>query len=177
MHKTAIHTNRSLRFTIVASAALTAVLSFPGIKTESAKTTTVPAAKPAAITPSAVNHEGRRHWYQFGRASWYGQDFQGQPTASGEAYDMLAMTCAHRNLPLGALVKVTNLRNHRSVIVRVNDRGPVPQTRVVDLSYGAARILGFSHRGLASVRLDLVDLKPTRAEIAQLTYPQLARRQ
>ncbi len=176
MIKTAIHTNRPLRLSIVAGAALAAVLCTPGIKTESAhaKAPSATARVPALI--NAHTHEGRRHWYQFGRASWYGEDFQGLPTASGEAYDMQSMTCAHRNLPLGSLVRVTNLRNHRSIVVRVNDRGPVPQTRVVDLSYRAAKLLGFAHRGTVSVRLDLVDAKPTQAEIAQLTYPEMSAR-
>jgi rare lipoprotein A len=96
--------------------------------------------------------------------------FQGQATASGELFDMNSMTCAHRSLPLGATVLVTNLRNHRSVLVRVNDRGPVPENRVIDLSYAAAKILGF--RGIAPVRLDLVDpasLSPT--QISELSWP------
>ena len=86
---------------------------------------------------------------------------------------MNAMTCAHRTLPLGSLVRVTNLHNHRSLVVRVNDRGPMvdTQTRVVDLSYAAAKRLGFSHRGTVRVRLDLVDVKPTPTEVAMLTKP------
>jgi len=95
--------------------------------------------------------------------------FQGQATASGEPYNMNSMTCAHRSLPLGTTVLVTNLRNHRSVLVRVNDRGPVPESRVIDLSYAAARILGF--RGIAPVRLDLVDPALSPAQIAELSWP------
>jgi rare lipoprotein A len=79
------------------------------------------------------------------------------------------MTCAHRSLPLGATVLVTNLRNHRTVLVKVNDRGPVPEDRVVDLSYAAARVLGF--RGLAPVRIDLVDPTLNPAKIAELSWP------
>jgi rare lipoprotein A len=82
---------------------------------------------------------------------------------------MNSMTCAHRSLPLGATVLVTNLRNHRSVLVRVNDRGPVPENRVLDLSYAAARILGF--RGVAAVRIDLVDPSLSPAQIAELSWP------
>lgn len=118
----------------------------------------------------------RSHWFQFGRASWYGDSFQGQPTASGEAFDMNELTCAHRSLPLGSLVRVTNLRNHRSVVVRVNDRGPTVPTRIVDLSYAAARILGFRGRGMVRVRLDLIDASPTRSEVAQLSWPEPAKR-
>jgi len=95
--------------------------------------------------------------FQVGRASWYGKFFHGKPTASGEPYDMFLFTAAHRGLPLGTLVKVTNLSNGTSVVVRVNDRGPVPRTRVIDLSYGAAQMLGFRQEGVEKVRLDLVE--------------------
>ncbi len=111
------------------------------------------------------------HWFQLGRASWYGKGFQGQATASGEAFDMNAMTCAHRSLPLGALIRVTNLRNHRSVVVRVNDRGPLVPSRVVDLSYGAAKLLGF--HGTSRVRLDMIDPSPTPEEVARITWPEI----
>jgi rare lipoprotein A len=112
--------------------------------------------------------DAKRHWYQIGRASWYGEELQGQQTASGEDFDMNQLTCAHRSLPLGSLIRVTNLRNHKVIVVRVNDRGPVPQDRVVDLSYAAARFLGFSSRGTAPVRLDLVNSK---TELARLSFP------
>jgi rare lipoprotein A len=110
----------------------------------------------------------KHHWYQLGVASWYGRFFQGKTTASGQPYDENAMTCAHRSLPIGSVLKVTNLRNHKSVVVRVNDRGPVPEDRVIDLSYAAAETLGFSQRGLAPVRVDLISA-PT--EVAQLNTP------
>ena len=98
----------------------------------------------------------RHHWYQKGIASWYGKFFQGKPTASGQPYNEDAMTCAHRTLPLGSLLRVTNLRNHRSVVVRVNDRGPVPEDRVIDVSKAAAESLGFEQRGIAPVRVELI---------------------
>jgi rare lipoprotein A len=94
--------------------------------------------------------------YQVGTASWYGEYFEGKPTASGEDYDMYDMTAAHPTLPLGSYVRVTNLRNGRAVVVKVNDRGPVVAGRIIDLSYGAARVLHFEDRGLQKVRLDLV---------------------
>ena len=94
--------------------------------------------------------------YQEGTASWYGEQFQGKQTASGEPYDMLAFTAAHPALPLGTFVKITNLRNGRAVVVRINDRGPVVDGRIIDVSYNAARALGFKERGLQKVRLDLV---------------------
>ena len=96
--------------------------------------------------------------YQVGTASWYGKDFDGRETASGEPYDMYRFTAAHMELPLGTWVRVTNLRNNKSVIVRVNDRGPVVPGRIMDLSYGAAQILDFRARGVARVRLDVVQL-------------------
>jgi rare lipoprotein A (peptidoglycan hydrolase) len=94
--------------------------------------------------------------FQVGVASWYGEDFDGKPTASGEDYDMYDLTAAHPTLPLGSYVRVTNLRNGRAVVVKVNDRGPVVPGRIIDLSYGAAEVLQFQQRGLQKVRLDLV---------------------
>ncbi len=95
------------------------------------------------------------HAYQIGTASWYGDYFQGKTTASGEPYDMNDLTAAHPSLPLGTRIKVTNLHNGRAVILRVNDRGPVVDGRIIDVSYGAARILGMSGTGVQRVRLDL----------------------
>jgi len=94
--------------------------------------------------------------YEVGRASWYGKPFHGRATASGEPYDMFQFTAAHRDLPLGTWVKVTNLHNGRWVMVRVNDRGPVPESRIIDLSYGAAAMLEFRRTGVERVRLDIV---------------------
>jgi len=93
--------------------------------------------------------------YQVGTASWYGEYFQGKQTASGEPYDMRDFTAAHPTLPLGTFVKVTNLKNGRAVVVRINDRGPVVDGRIIDVSYNAARALGFQERGLQKVRVDL----------------------
>jgi rare lipoprotein A len=93
--------------------------------------------------------------YQIGTASWYGEQFQGKQTASGEPFDMRDFTAAHPSLKLGTFVKVTNLRNGKAVVVRINDRGPVVDGRIIDLSYNAARALGFKERGLQTVRLDL----------------------
>jgi rare lipoprotein A len=106
--------------------------------------------------------------YQVGKASWYGRRFQNKKTASGEPYDMNDLTAAHRKLPLGSWVRVTNLKNARWVIVRINDRGPVAKSRIIDLSYGAAKMLGMRSRGISSVRLDIVET-PT---VAQIMGPQ-----
>jgi rare lipoprotein A len=108
---------------------------------------------------------------QIGKASWYGRRFQGRRTASGEAFDLNMLTCAHRTLPIGTLLRVTNLSNRRAIMVRVNDRGPVPTGLIVDLSYAAARSLGFNHSGNAHVRLEKVE----GAEAAQLDWPELNR--
>jgi rare lipoprotein A len=108
----------------------------------------------------------RKRPYQVGQASWYGKPFHGKLTASGEAYDMFRFTAAHPVLPLGTLVKVTKLSNGSSVIVRVNDRGPVPKSRIIDLSYGAAQILGLRNNGVARVRLDIVE--PTEVAMVHL---------
>ena len=103
--------------------------------------------------------------YQVGTASWYGELFQGKPTASGEPFDMRDFTAAHPSLPLGSFVKVTNLRNGKAVVVRINDRGPVVEGRIIDVSYNAARALGFRERGVQRVRLDLY--QPTEVALLQ----------
>src|SRR5580704_18494644 len=110
----------------------------------------------AQNTPKTRTQTAKNAAYQVGTASWYGEDFVGKPTASGEDYDMYDMTAAHPTLPLGSYVRVTNLRNGREVVVKVNDRGPVVEGRIIDMSYGAARALNFENRGLQKVRLDLV---------------------
>ncbi len=119
--------------------------------------------------PEIRKQVGKTKPYQVGTASWYGRIFDGKPTASGEPYDMYDMTAAHLTLPMGSYVRVTNLRNGRAVVVRVNDRGPIVPGRIIDLSYGAAQALQFKQRGLQRVRLDLVnprDLKPAYQTVA-----------
>ena len=103
--------------------------------------------------------------YQVGTASWYGEQFQGRQTASGEPFDMRDFTAAHPSLPLGSFVKVTNLKNGKVVVVRINDRGPVVDDRIIDVSYNAARALGFKDRGVQTVRLDLY--QPTTMALLQ----------
>lgn len=93
---------------------------------------------------------------QQGVASWYGRRFHGNPTASGERYDMYAMTAAHPTLPIPSYVRVTNPANGRSVVVRVNDRGPFHAARIIDLSYAAAHRLGFVQAGSARVELESI---------------------
>jgi peptidoglycan lytic transglycosylase len=95
-----------------------------------------------------------RGFVQTGIASWYGRDFDGKKTSNGERYDMHAMTAAHKTLPLGVFVKVTNRANGREAIVRINDRGPFVKGRIIDLSYAAARKLGVDAPGTAPVRIE-----------------------
>ncbi len=94
---------------------------------------------------------------QEGIASWYGKDFHGKTTANGEIYDMHAKTAAHKTLPLGTYVKVSNLENSKTIIVRINDRGPFVRGRIIDLSYAAAQELGIDIAGTASVRIEALD--------------------
>ncbi|TAN21420.1 MAG: septal ring lytic transglycosylase RlpA family protein [Acidobacteria bacterium] len=112
--------------------------------------------------------------YQVGIASWYGSFFQGKETTSGHPFNMWAMTAAHRTLPLGTRVRVTNLANNLAVILRINDRGPVPDSRIIDLSYGAARALHFSGQGLAPVRIDILARKGPLGVTASPNATQLA---
>ena len=110
----------------------------------------------AKLKPNNRKQASKNQPFQIGTASWYGEYFEGKPTASGEDYDMFDMTAAHPTLPLGSYVRVTNLRNGRAVVVKVNDRGPIVQGRIIDLSYGAAQVLQFKNHGLQKVRLDVV---------------------
>jgi rare lipoprotein A len=130
--------------------------------------------KPATIQGKApqqkdkATHKARR-WYQVGVASWYGSYFQGRKTADGERFDMNRMTCAHPTLPMGTWLRVTNLKNRQSTFVRVNDRGPVVEGRIIDLSAAAARVLGLS--GVGKVRLEAV--RPSDPELAMALVSQL----
>jgi len=93
---------------------------------------------------------------QSGVASWYGRRFHGKSTASGEKYNMYAMTAAHPTLPIPSYVRVTSLENGRSVVVRVNDRGPFLHGRIIDLSYAAAGKLGYADKGSARVKIEQI---------------------
>ena len=132
-----------------------------------------PAASPRAIAtpPSLADQEPRipqnaptaaaQNWKDRirGVASWYGGVFNGRKTASGEVYDMYAMTACHPSLPFGSIVRVVNVHNHRAVVVRITDRGDlVEEGRIIDLSYGAARKLGMTESGLAKVDLQVLSL-------------------
>jgi len=93
---------------------------------------------------------------QHGVASWYGGEFHGRPTSSGEVYDMYQLTCAHNTFPLGTVVMVTNLENGRSLELKVNDRGPFAKERIIDVSYAAAQMLGMWEKGTAPVKVEVI---------------------
>jgi rare lipoprotein A len=97
------------------------------------------------------------YYDETGYASWYGPDFHGKRTANGEQYNMNALTAAHKTLPLPTFVKVTNLENGRSIVLRVNDRGPFVKDRIIDISRRGAQLLGFDKQGLTKVRVQALD--------------------
>ncbi len=109
----------------------------------------------ARRAPSTVPRAGADT--ETGIASWYGERFHGRRTASGEIFDMHALTAAHRTLAFGSIVRVTEIESGQSVDVRINDRGPQDGDRIIDLSYAAARELGMLRRGLARVKLTVID--------------------
>jgi rare lipoprotein A len=146
------------------SLAITAVVLFLSTRTVHADARLLrPVCAPAAAspvvsatpTPSARQWKGKLH----GLASWYGAVFDGRTTASGERYNMFALTACHSTLPFGSIVRVINRRNKRSVVVRITDRGDLPgEGRVIDLSFAAAEELAMIHSGLAQVDLEVLSL-------------------
>jgi rare lipoprotein A len=141
-----------------------------GAAQDPAKSKLQPVSYPA-VAVTQHHQAAQAKPYEVGTASWYGEDFDGKPTASGEPYNMYDLTAAHPSLPLGTLVKVTNLRNRRSVVVRINDRGPVVPGRIIDLSYGAASTLKFKAQGIQRVRLDVVPPSKVPTTMALLRTP------
>ncbi|SAL16512.1 RlpA-like lipoprotein [Caballeronia sordidicola] len=122
--------------------------SVPSATSKSSDASTLANAEPITAGPNIGEFE------QQGRASWYGRGFHGRKTASGERYDMHAMTAAHRTLPLASWVRVTNESNQKSVVVKINDRGPYVGNRVIDLSYAAAAALGMRSSGVGKVKIE-----------------------
>jgi peptidoglycan lytic transglycosylase len=112
------------------------------------------------------------NYAETGIASWYGPDFHGLATANGETYDMNALTAAHRTLPMPSMVRVTNLENGRQIALRVNDRGPFANNRIIDVSRRAAQLLGFEQQGTARVRVEIMDAESRQlAMLAGATVP------
>ncbi|MBX9708313.1 MAG: septal ring lytic transglycosylase RlpA family protein [Caulobacteraceae bacterium] len=141
---------------------------------------------PAPIVPGTMRpYQIRGRWYrpeeqpnydETGLASWYGDQFHGRPTATGERFDMHALTAAHKTLPLPGLVEVTNLANGRRVVLRINDRGPFVDGRIIDLSRGAAEALDMLSRGVGEVRVRYLGRAPRlgggrRLQVAQTAPP------
>jgi len=118
-----------------------------------------------ALGRKYVPYQSLTPYRQRGVATWYGRKFHGKPTSSGERYDMYAMTAAHTLLPIPSYVRVTNLSNGRSIVVRVNDRGPFHPERIIDLSYAAAYKLGFVNAG--SVRVEVEAILPRSSAAAR----------
>lgn len=114
------------------------------------------APKESAVKPSAIH---------VGEASWYGPGFSGKPTASGDVFDETKLTAAHKTIPLGTKAKVTNLQNGKSVEVEINDRGPYTEGRIIDLSQAAAKSIGIIHRGVAKVRVEVLEREMALGEV------------
>ena len=107
---------------------------------------------------SSGNNSSIRSESIIGVSSWYGPNFHGKLTANGEVFDQYGVTAAHKTLPLGTVVRVTNLDNSKSIILRINDRGPYIDGRMLDCSYGAAKKLGFMSIGTANVKIDIIEV-------------------
>ena len=119
-----------------------------------------------------------RGYDEVGMASWYGRDFHGKKTANGQTYNMYGVSAAHKTLPLGTRVQVTNLENNESVVLVINDRGPFVNERILDLSYGAAKRLGTVERGVAKVRVTALDVPTVPADptaVARVEAPSAKR--
>ena len=172
---------RASRVVVVAAAtALLAACASAGATSGGATGTTrggsrLADAAPVVTDPAPIvsgtmrRYQIRGRWYQpeeqpdydlVGLASWYGDQFNGRPTATGERFDMHALTAAHKTLPLPGLVEVTNLANGRRVVLRVNDRGPFVDDRIIDLSRGAAEALDMLSRGVGEVRVRYLGRAP-----------------
>ena len=116
--------------------------------------------KPYVVAGRTYTPEENVNYSATGIASWYGDDFHGRYTANGEIYDMNSISAAHPTMPLPSYARVTNLKNHKSIIVRVNDRGPYANDRIIDLSQRTAKLLGFYGHGLARVKVEYVGRAP-----------------
>ena len=148
-------------------AALLLLLGGCGTKTKPWRTGGVAGSKPYTIRGKTYYPlQSARGFIEEGVASWYGPGFHGKRTANGETYDMHAMTAAHRILPLGTIVRVTNKNNGRSLILRINDRGPFADDRVIDLSRAAADKLDVVAKGTAPVRIMAMSDQPQTASAA-----------
>jgi rare lipoprotein A len=145
----------------VSSASTGAPIGYGSAAPATDPATSLADAKPLESGPNVTDYR------ETGRASWYGPGFHGRKTASGDRYDMYALTAAHKTLPLLSYVRVTNTTNDKSVVVKITDRGPYVRGRVIDLSLAAARVLGFRKAGTASVKIEGISPQEAQAEEAQ----------
>jgi len=177
------------------------MIALYGCSTEQIKTNYAASYTPASIehTPqTASSHQLRHHstlrisnhdasneiaqqeqllpriarYIKQGVASWYGPGFHGKKTATGEIFDMYAMTAAHKTLPIPSYAQVTNLENHRSIIVRINDRGPFVRNREMDLSYGAAKILDMAQDGTGAIEIKAISPSQALPQLQQIAASQ-----
>lgn len=123
--------------------------------------------KPYVIAGVSYFPQFDPHYNETGIASWYGEPFHGRDTANGERYDMNELTAAHKTMPMPSTVRVTNLENGRELMLRVNDRGPFVDGRIIDISRRGSQLLGFYRKGTAKVRVEFVDLAPLEAVAKQ----------
>ena len=164
---------------VVVAAVLSLVAACAGVARPEASRLPV-VTDPAPIVPGTMRrYQVRGRWYQpaeqpgydeTGLASWYGDQFNGRPTSTGERFDMHALTAAHKTLPLPGLVEVTNLANGRRIVVRVNDRGPFVDNRIIDLSRGSAEALGMLQVGVGEVRVRYLGRAPRTGGGTTLQY-------
>jgi rare lipoprotein A len=125
-------------------------------------------ASPLADAEPIIDGPNIADFEQQGRASWYGRAFHGRKTASGERFNMNALTAAHRTLPLASWVRVTNQENNKSVVVKITDRGPYARGRIIDLSYAAAAVIGMRGAGTSKVKIEGLTQQQARAAREQL---------
>ena len=147
------------------------VANAPGYKAGAGPTRTLKVGKPYQVRGVWYTPREQPDYDEVGVASWYGAAHQWKPTASGERFDKEQVSGAHTTLPLQSLVEVTNLANGKSLQVRINDRGPFAQKRIIDLSQAAARFLGFEHEGLTRVRVRYLGPAPVDGAMAKTTTP------
>lgn len=145
-------------FNNIASILLSISIMSSGCSISPRYTSGVPTVKKPGKTSAVKMKRGNYRRKFEGVSSYYGKDFHGKLTANGEVFDMYGLTAAHKTLPLNTIVKVTNLSNNKSLILRINDRGPYVEGRILDCSYGAAKKLGFLQEGTASVEIEIIEL-------------------
>jgi rare lipoprotein A len=141
-------------FAIIFFAFLSGCSNSPRYHTGPVKSRTVKSSPPSLKTVSKGNYRK----VITGISSFYAEDFHGKLTANGEVYDMYGLTAAHKTLPLNTIARVTNLENNKSLILRINDRGPYVKGRILDCSYGAAKKLGFINNGTAKVKIEIIEV-------------------